>query len=194
MKIGIIFDEFNVTMNPKSKVVIASLILIVSLVFIGAIASGSAYEFGEEHHFTQVGYKTSTRNSSIHEPFVLNTLFAYSMSEGVVWNLTVTENVSVYTSTEYFSQYTFNGTGGFYEGNHTVIRIAVLLNGTEGSYEYNIRHADWDAYSIETKTFVLWRFFSNLAFVIMGVFAVFFVLVFVNYASLRKNGGNGPDQ
>jgi hypothetical protein len=194
MKIGKIFDEFNVKMNPKSKPIIAILILSLSLVFVGNYASASSYEYGEETHWIQVGYQTSTRNGTLLEPFVLRPLFTYGRSDGVVWNLTVTENVSVFLSTDWKLDYTFNGTGGFYEGNHTCIKIALLLNGTEGSYEYNLRFPDWRIETVQTATFVPWRFWTNLAYIVVGGLLVSSTILYVNNASLRKNGGNGPDQ
>lgn len=191
---GLIFDELHVRLNPKNKPIIAVLVLMLSLVFVGNYASASSYEYGEEVHWNQVGYSTSTRNGTLQTPFVMRPLFTYGRSEGLLWNLTVTENVSVYLSTEWSLDYTFNGTGGFYEGNHTCIKIALLLNGTEGSYEYNLRFPDWDIERVPTATFVPWRFWANLAYIVVGGIIVSVSILYVNNAHLKKNGGNGPDQ
>jgi len=166
-----IFEKLEIEFKPNVKRTLSIIILCSLILSAVALTGGTAYEFEDKAINKGIVNRTYWGNKTLTEPYVLNDLFSIYSPSGVSWNITVSDNVSVYFRNDLWWNYglTYNGTGGFYsQDNTTYIVVKTLLNGSSGwaYYEYTYNSTSWDVQRV--ATFKLWRYAGNLCYVALG--------------------------
>ena len=181
---NMIFEHFEIKFKPKRKKILVGVLLMIILIISMPFVNEASYEYGTNWDFNEAGYKTQIRDGTMHGDYSIRSLLTSSSVYPIYWNLTVSDNISVFTCSDWPSEYFLNGTGGFYEGNSTFVSIYLLLNGTTGDWSFTQTRMTYDMVSFDTREFVVWRFLGNLWSIILGL--SFSAVVFMLYDGFRK--------
>ena len=180
---NMIFEHFEIKFKPKRKREFVAVLLITILIIVMPYVNEASYEYGTDWDINEAGYETQIRNGTMHGTYSIRTL-SFSSAYPITWNLTVCDNISVFFNSDWWSEYFFNGTGGFYEGNSTYVSFYLLLNGTTGTWRFIQTRMTYDWIRYDTREFVVWRFLGNLYSIILGFGSSAFV--FLLYDRFRR--------
>lgn len=181
---NMIFEHFEIKFKPKRKKIFVAVLLITILITIMPFVNEASYEYGTDWDFNEAGYETQIKNGTMLGDYSLRNLLTSSSAYQIYWNLTVSDNISVFTRGDWWGDYFFNGTGGFYEGNSSFVSIYLILNGTTGNWRFIQTRMTYDMIRFDTRELVIWRFLGNLYSIVLGFVSSAFV--FLLYDGFRR--------
>ena len=169
---GRVFKSFALESDTKAFLVGFVLILIIAFP-LGALLPTS-YELNREYTTENLGPRDDEKSGvllsgsgSMEDIFYR---YIWNDADFTFFNLTVSDNVSVYMRDSYFDPSYYVGTGGSFQGNVTsTIRISVLLNGTSfGTWNISYTYIDFETTHTDTWEFSLGLWYLNVFGILVG--------------------------